>query len=180
MLHSLITSKTRVRLLIRFFLNPEAKSYLRELASEFGESTNAVRVELNRLSDAGLLISSQSGRNRFYQANSDHPLFPEIQNIVRKTLGLDHLIEKLTSQLGDIKRVFLVGDYARGIDSGFIELLIIGEADKLYLDNLVTKVEKKMNRKIRTLILNEDTFSIGRSNKWKEESRILLWEGHCE
>ena len=54
MLDSLITSKTRVKLL-KFFMNPETRSYLRSLAEEFGESTNAVRVELNRLEKAGIL-----------------------------------------------------------------------------------------------------------------------------
>ena len=53
MLDALITSKTRVRLLVKFFLNPTMKSYLRELASEFEESTNSVRLELNRLKRSG-------------------------------------------------------------------------------------------------------------------------------
>ena len=61
MLEALITSKTRVRLLVRFFLNPTMKAYLRQLADEFGESTNSVRVELNRLTEAGILESEAVG-----------------------------------------------------------------------------------------------------------------------
>jgi len=63
-LDSLITSQTRVKLLLKFFLNPERRSYLRELAEEFGESTNSVRVELNRLNEAGLLTSFDEGRTK--------------------------------------------------------------------------------------------------------------------
>ena len=57
MLNTLITSKTRINLLLKFFLNPGTKAYLRGLASEFDESTNAVRVELNRLTQAKILKS---------------------------------------------------------------------------------------------------------------------------
>ena len=53
MLDSLIKSKTRLRLLIKFFINISNKGYLNSLANEFGESTNSVRKELNNLCSAG-------------------------------------------------------------------------------------------------------------------------------
>ena len=55
MLDSLITSKTRLRLLIKFFLNIANTGYLNGLENEFGESTNYVRKELNNLTSAGYL-----------------------------------------------------------------------------------------------------------------------------
>lgn len=65
MIDSLISSKTRIKLLMKFFLNPGVTSYLRGLADEFGESTNAVRVELNRLCSAGFLEEvPEGGRKR--------------------------------------------------------------------------------------------------------------------
>ncbi len=175
MIDSLITSKTRVKLLIRFFLNPNSRSYLRELANEFGESTNSVRLELNRLSDANLLVSKEEGRSRFYKANTAHPLFPEIQSIVKKTLGLDQLVEKFAAQLGDLKQVFLVGDYAKGIDSGLIDIVLVGQIDKTYLDKLVTKTESLIHRKIRTLVMNEKDLLKMVEKKWKEENMVVLW-----
>ena len=66
MLDSLITSKTRLKLLIKFFMNPGTRAYLRELAKEFNESTNSIRVELNRLSDAKFLSSENAGRTIEY------------------------------------------------------------------------------------------------------------------
>ena len=81
MLDALITSKTRIRLLVKFFLNPTMKAYLRQLADEFGESTNAVRVELNRLTEAGILESEAVGNVVKYKAKQSHPLFPEIKSI---------------------------------------------------------------------------------------------------
>lgn len=176
MIDSLITSKTRIKLLMRFFLNPNSRSYLRELANEFGESTNSVRLELNRLSDAGLLVSNEEGRSKYYKANTQHPLFSEIQSIVRKTLGLDKLVEKLANQLGDLKQVLLVGDYAKGIDSGLIDIILVGGVDKKSLENLVTKLEKLIKRKVRTRVLSQKEFEDLNSKKWKDESLLLFWD----
>ncbi|MDE0746119.1 MAG: ArsR family transcriptional regulator, partial [SAR202 cluster bacterium] len=88
MLDTLITSKTRVKLLMKFFLNPGTRAYLRELASEFGESTNSVRVELNRLSDAKIISSENVGRTIEYHANAKHSLYNELQSLVRKYAGV--------------------------------------------------------------------------------------------
>ncbi len=81
LLQTLITSKTRLRLLLKFFLNSNNISWLRDLESEFGESTNAIRVELNSLEKAGMLKSRMVGNKRIYRANSAHPLFDDIHNL---------------------------------------------------------------------------------------------------
>ena len=59
MLSSLITSKTRLRMLIKFFVSDANKGYLNGLANEFNESTNSIRKELNNLSGAGYLLKSK-------------------------------------------------------------------------------------------------------------------------
>lgn len=160
MLDSLITSKTRIRLLIKFFSNPETRSYLREIAEEFGESTNAVRVELNRLSDAQLLNSEPKGRTVQYAANTEHPLFGDISRIVSKYLGLDKIAVNIARRLGDIEMAFVIGDYARGIDSGIIDLVIVGdEVDANLLNELSAKVEDLIKRKIRTLVLSTQEYT---------------------
>jgi len=67
---------------------------LRSLEYEFGESTNAIRLELNRFESAGLLETHISGNKKIYQANTKHPIFPDIQNILKKFVGIDQIIEK--------------------------------------------------------------------------------------
>ena len=94
MLDALITSKTRIRLLVKFFLNPTMKAYLRELATEFDESTNSVRLELNRLRDAGLIERESQGNLVMYNAKTSHPLFPEIKSIVSKITELTLLLNQ--------------------------------------------------------------------------------------
>ena len=69
---------------------------------ELGESTNAIRVELNRLTDTKLLKSVFSGRTVEYRANKEHSLYEDIQNVVKKFVGIDTLAEELIAKLGDI------------------------------------------------------------------------------
>lgn len=159
MLESIVTSRTRIQLLLRFFLDGERAAYLRELSSELGESTNSVRVELNRLTEAKIVESFTSGRSRMYRANKNHPLFPDLQSIVKKTLGIDKLIEEIIHRLGDVKHAFITGDYARGIDGGIIDLVLIGNINREFMDKLVRKTEPLIgNRKIRHLCLTEEEY----------------------
>jgi len=153
MLDTLITSKTRVKLLLKFFLNPGTKSYLRGLATEFGESTNAIRVELNRLTDAKLLKSVHAGRTIQYRANKQHSLFKDLQSVVKKFVGLDKVAEELAAKLGDIQAAYVIGDYAKGNDSGLIDLVLVGQVDDEKLKEVTKKTEELIDRKIRTLVL---------------------------
>ena len=155
MLNTLITSKTRINLLLKFFLNPGTKAYLRELAAEFGESTNAIRVELNRLSDAKLIKSTNLGRKVIYRANNQHNLFRDIQSVVRKYVGLDHLVEDVVNRLGSVDAAYVVGDYARGIDSGLIDVVLVGTVDSDNLEKFVLNLFQSAQRFYLAIIPND-------------------------
>ena len=175
MIDSLISSKTRIKLLMKFFLNPGVTSYLRGLADEFGESTNAVRVELNRLCSAGFLEEvPEGGRKRTYRACRRHPLFPELQRIVRKVLGIDQVVEGIVERLGTVRLALITGDYAHGIDSGIIDLTLVGEIDRQYLGELVEKVEGMIARKVRVLVLTPEEYETLRGTLRPEES-LFVW-----
>lgn len=174
MLDSLITSKTRIKLILKFFLNPETRAYLRGLSEEFGESTNGIRVELNRLSDAGLLETLENGRTKLYRANADHPLFPELHSLVKKYLGIDKLIDTILAKMGSIDLAFITGDYAGGIDSGLIDLVIVGDVNREFLQVLVQKAEGVIKRKIRFLVLNREEFT-KLKNTLDVKDALLVW-----
>lgn len=174
MLESLITSKTRIKLMLKFFLNPQSKAYLRGLAQELGESTNGVRVELNRLTKAGLLAAERNGRTIVYRANTQHSLFSDLHNLVIKYTGIDQLVESIITHLGNVEYAFLTGDYARGIDSGIIDLVIVGDIDKGYLNFLTEKAETLIKRKIRCLVLTEEEFKLYKK-KLDRESTYVVW-----
>ena len=156
LLTGIIGSKTRIKLLVRLFFNPESHAYLRELASEFGASTNAVREELNQLKTAGLLTSSKNGRQIHYAANQKHPLFPELRSMVQKAIGMDRIVESIVSRLGELEAAYLIGDYAQGKDTGLIDLLLVGKIDPYHLSDLTQKTEKYIQRKIRTVVMGSD------------------------
>jgi hypothetical protein len=157
MLDTLVTSKTRLKLLVKFFLNAATRSYLRDLEAEFGESTNAIRVELNRFEEAGMLSSYMKGNKKMFSANTKHPLFGDIHNILMKYTGIDQVVENVLNRLGGLQQAWLIGDFARGRDSGIIDLLLVG--DNINLEALVgyiAKAEELSGRKIRYLILRPD------------------------
>ncbi|MCU0595766.1 MAG: winged helix-turn-helix domain-containing protein [Desulfobacterota bacterium] len=172
----LISSKTRIKLLVRFFFNPAIKSYLRELAKEFDLSTNAVREELNQLTKTNLLKSHKNGRNVYYAANRDHPLFPELKSMVSKVMGLDQVVDGIVNRLGDLERAYLIGDYAEGKDTGIIDLVLVGNINNHHLADLSKKTERYINRKIRTLVLSSEEYATFKE-KMKTQTHFLLWEG---
>jgi hypothetical protein len=173
MLDSIITSKTRVKLLLKFFLNSNTKSYLRNLEQEFGESSNAIRVELNRLEGADLLCSEVSGNKKYFSANTKHPLYKDINNIVKNFVGIDKVIERVTTQIGNLETAYITGDLARGIDSQIIDLVLVGQnLDTSYIDKLIPKTEKLIDRKIRSLILTAGQMS----DYFKNKPVLLIWE----
>ena len=175
MLDTLITSKTRIKLLLKFFLNPGTRAYLRGLATEFGESTNAIRIELNRLTKANLLQSVHSGRKVEYRANKNHTLYSDIQNVVKKFVGMDMLAEELAAKMGDIQSAYVIGDYASGKDTGLIDLVLVGQVNNERLTKMVKKTEGLIHRKIRTIVLNlNDVEKL--SKRLDIEHAICIWE----
>lgn len=174
MLETLITSKTRLRLLVKFFVNAANQAHMRGLASEFNESTNSIRKELNNLSEAGYLEKHSQGNRIDYRAHTGHPLFTSLQGIVRKYLGLDTIVEQVLDRMGDVQQVWLLGDYAEGVDSGRIEVLVLGQHMNVgYGHQLAEKLEKMIGRGVE-LKFGE----LGDVEEQRmEEPKLLLYGG---
>lgn len=171
----IVTSKIRIKLLIKFFFNPGMRSYLRELSREFDVSTNSVRQELNQLTKSKLLHSEKSGRQVFYSANQNHPLFSELISIARKTMGVDKVIDGIVTRLGNLELAYLIDDYAEGKDTGVVDLLLVGDIDQYHLNDLSIKTEQYIKRKIRSLVLTRKEFEAFLP-KLEKRKHILIWE----
>ena len=149
MLGELITSKTRLRLLIKFFISQANSGYLNGLANEMGESTNSIRKELNHLYDAGYLKKMKSNNKIEYKANVKHPLFKTLRNVVLKHLGLEDIVETVLDRMGNVEQIIITGDYAKGIDSGKIEVILVGKNLNFnYITQLEEKIEKLIGRQV--------------------------------
>lgn len=175
MIETLISSKTRVKLLLKFFLNSGVRSYLRNLESEFSESTNAIRIELNKFEKAGMLHSRPEGNKKMFWANTGHPLFSDLNSIVRKHVGLDRIVTDVAAELGNLEKAYLTGHYANGNQSDTIDLVLIGNVDPKHLKTLCMKAKKSIHKHINYEVFkHNDTF-----DKLCEESKgkyLLLWE----
>ena len=171
LLGPLITSKTRLKLLMRFFINQNIGGYLQGLAKELDENSNSIRVELNRLEEAGMLKSSVKGRKKMYHVNSSHPLTTDISKIIRKVTGIDALVDRVVERMGkDLQQVWICGELAKGIDSSTLEVLLVGKGmDMDYVAELISKVESTISKKIEHSIAPVTSES-------QRENCLLVWD----
>ena len=175
LLSGLITSKKRIRIIMRLFANPSCHSYLRELADEFGASPSHIKEELDQLSSSNLLVSKKNGRQVVFSANTKHPIFRELHSMVNKALGMDEIVESIIKRLGNLQQALLIDDYAEGKDTGIIDLVLIGDIDKANLMDLTTKTERYIERNIRTLTMTQEEYE-ERGTMLKNRPRFVLWQ----
>lgn len=161
MIETLISSKTRIKLLLKFFLNSKNTAYLRNLEEEFGESTNGIRLELNKFEKAGFLESNSEGNKKIFKANTQHPLFSNINSIILKMTGIEYVVDYVLQRIGDLEKVYLVGKMSRGQDTEIIDLVLVGDnLNKPFLLEQIEKAEKKINKKIRFVHYGSEEFEI--------------------
>jgi len=150
------------------------RGYLRGLEQEFEEGSNAIRLELNRFEEAGLLYSSFTGNKKFFRANQTHPMYKDLNTLIRKYVGVDKIIEWFVEQSGDLEAVYLSGKLAKGLDSPLIDLIIVGDAiNESFIQTMANKGEKLIGKKIRWVSYPSDKFEEDKSGF---ENLLLIWE----
>ena len=138
------------------------------LATEFNESTNSIRKELNHLSEAGYLEKFKNQNKVSYKANTKHPLFDVLQKVVFKHLGLEEIVERVLERMGPVEKILLIGDYAEGHDSGTIDVVLIGKTlNTEYIEALEQKIEDVIDRKVNFYLASKPN---------PNQSSILLYE----
>lgn len=161
-LDSLFSGKIRIALLTKLFINPASKVYLRGVERELGVSSNTVRLELNKLQDLHLIQVHEtldSKKIKHYSVNVNHPLFNSMRGVILNFVGLDQIMEQVIFKLGSLEKVYLTGDLAKGKNSTFIDLVLVGRVDKNYMNHLIEKVEPLISKKIRFALFDPTEFS---------------------
>lgn len=173
MLESLITSKTRIKLLLKLFLNNNTTSHLRAMSEELGESSNSIRLELNRFTEAGLVTSEYVKNKRRYRANMQHPLYNDIHNILFKMVEIDKLIDLVIQKTEHLDAAYLTGSFAAGLESDVIEVAFVGENldDKLIRRHVET-AKKSIQRKIFFITLTSDQMD----HFLNDRPVLLIWK----
>ncbi len=187
MLGALIPSKTRVKLLTLFLLNPESEFYIREIVRMTGENINGVRRELANLESFGLLIGERKGNQRYFCVDHDFFLYNELQQIVLKTEGVGRLIRENLSIVRNIECMFIYGSFARGTAGGRsdIDLFIVGDVDEKTLIPLVHTSERAIGREINYTLMDGSEFARRRERgdpfvKNVMNERKILIIGTCD
>jgi DNA-binding transcriptional ArsR family regulator len=157
MIETFLQGKIRVKLLTKLLLNPSNTVYLRGLEKEFGVSSNTVRVELSKLSEIKLIevVANLEGNQKQYRANTSHPLFENLRGFILKQFGLEALIEKVFDRLGEVEAVYLTHDWAEGKAGPFLDLVVVGKVDQVYMQELILKFELILERKIRVAVFHK-------------------------
>ena len=113
------------------------------MSEEFGDSTNGIRLELNKFESSGFLKSFLVSNKKYYKANIKHPLFNDIHKILLKTTGINDVLEYIIQRIGQINKVYLIGSYSNGLESKIIDFLIVGDSINKFFNNQIEKVERK-------------------------------------
>jgi len=106
-----------------------------------------------------------------FTVNKSHPLFKDVNQIVRKYLGIDVIIDNILKGLGEPTKIFLTGDLAEGRNSDLVDIILVGIINKNYLNEVIEKTEKLIERKIRYITYTEKEFSERSQNK----NQLLIW-----
>lgn len=163
-LNSLFSGKIRVALLTKLILNPVSKVYLRGLERDLGVSSNTVRLELNKLQEMRLIQVQEEDKNskvKYYMVNQAHPMFQSLRGVILQFAGLDQIVDQIIKKIGNLDQVYLTGELAEGKNSPFVDLVMVGNLDRQYLNQLIEKVEPLINKKVRIGVFGKDEFQVG-------------------
>jgi predicted nucleotidyltransferase len=187
MLQNLFTSKTRIKLLTLFLMNPDKELYIRQLTRMTTENINAIRRELTNLEKIELLISRKQGNTKYYQVNKKMPIYPELTSIILKTEGIAKTLQENLKTIGTIQTAFIYGSFAShqaGRQSD-IDLFIIGTVDENKLISLIKKIELQLTREINYNLFTPKEFAETLKKKdplitnvLKEPKTMILGELH--
>ena len=158
---SIITkSKTRKRLFILFFSNPEKKYYLHEIARLIECPAQNIRRDLLPFVKDEVFKMERVGNLSLYYLNQDYPLYEELKSIITKTVGIEALFKGVLKNISNIQAAFIFGSFAADKERGSsdIDLFILGGPDKDSLIKAISELEKEIHREINYVIYSKKIF----------------------
>jgi DNA-binding transcriptional ArsR family regulator len=166
-LNDLIVSKVRVKMLSLFFEKPGEMFYVREITRLVKEEINAVRRELDRLLETGLLKSEQRANRLYYQLNKKYLYFQELQRIIIKTSGVGKKIRKNRRKLGELDYVVFTGSFINQEKASRdeLDLLVIGAVVLPELEALIKAEEKDFGREINYAVIEKEEFEFRKARR---------------
>ena len=155
MLKALFSSKTRIKLLTTFLLNPDEEYFIRELTRKLDEQINSIRRELDNLKKIGLLRSRVRNRKKYYYTNKDFVIYNELKDIILKAMNTDSDLIRQIGKMGNVELLLLSGVFV-GKESP-VDLLVVGDLNKDKLQKLLAE-SSKMGKDLRFTTMNKKDF----------------------
>ena len=153
----LFPNQYRRKVLGLLLMRPEQQIHLRELARVIGAAPGTLKKELDALCEAGLLRAERVGNQVRFCANTAHPVFPELQALIRKSIGLvDALRLSLAPLAGRIDAAFVFGSMASGTESAGsdIDLMVVGDAGFAEVVDATYEAQAALGREINPKVMS--------------------------
>lgn len=175
-LQDFMISKTRVKMMELFFLRPSEMYYVREITRATKEEINAVRRELERMLEYGLLKSEERGNRLYYYLNTKYVYFQELQQMVAKSIGLGRKLRKLQRKLGSISFVMFSARFVQGKRprQDEVDMLVIGEVVLPELQALIKEEEEILQREVNYAVFSGEEFKFRKTRRDPFVMDILL------
>jgi predicted nucleotidyltransferase len=160
-LGSTLFGKTRRAVLSLLYSHPDESFYLRQIARVTGAGMGSLQRELKQLSEAGIIQRSEIGRQAFFKANSDSPVFSELRNLIIKTFGVADVLRAALSPLSDKIQVAFIfgsmagGEFKRGSD---VDVMVIGDTPFAEIVAALSSVQETLAREINPTVYAFEEF----------------------
>ncbi len=182
MLQHIIPSKTRRKILEFFFHHPGETYYLRKIVREIDEEVNAVKRELDILSEEKLLLKERRLNKIFYSLNKNYTFYDEFTRIFMKTRPVSLVIYKDLPKLGKLRYIAVSCKFPKNllIKDDEIYFLFVGVVVVAEVEAIMKDAEKMFGKPINYTAMTEDEFVFRKKNNdpfiWRflKQPKIML------
>lgn len=166
-LQDFMISRVRVKMFELFFSNISEMYYVREITRKTREEINAVRRELDRMLDAGILKSEQRGNRLYYFLNQRYIYYQELQQMVAKSVGLGKKVRKYRRKLGSVSFVMFSAKFIQRLQprQGDVDLLVVGDVVLPELEAMIKEEEKTIGREINYAVFSDEEFEFRKTRR---------------
>lgn len=167
-LKDFMISRVRVKLYKIFFDNITEMYYVRQLTRMASEEINAVRRELGRMEERGIIKSEKRGNRLYYYTDPSYDFYEDLLSLVAKTTGIGQSLRENLTKLGKIKFAMVSGKFMRRKKQPTdddVDMLIVGEVDLDVLRNLIQEEQDRIDTEINYTIMKEDEFMFRKNRR---------------
>ena len=160
-LSATLFGKTRRAVLALLYSHVEEPFYFRQIARTAGVGLGAVQRELKKLSEAGIILRTARGRQIYYQANQECPVYAELKSMVVKTVGVSDVLRAALIALTDrINVAFLFGSLVRGGErsNSDVDVMVVGDVTFAEVVSALGRVQETLRREINPLVYPPEEF----------------------